>query len=368
MSHSKCSISFHSAFFVIWLKKPCQSRGIIVFNRIMSSGSCAAGAGRCLAIFGLLILVQMPGALMSNTESDCLTEDDKGCEGMSERKTDLHMCDEYSCSFGGICRDNGSHLECLCQFQCPQSFDPVCGSDGDTYHSECFLRQTACEQQTRITVITEGHCHDDAESASGDTDLESSGLEPSRYSKCSSCKFGAECDEDSEGIWCVCNIDCSGYNMNPVCGSDGQSYSNPCQIREASCLKQTQINVKHLGLCPDSVVLVGGVSVGGAMPCAEINSSFCVHGTCEMKNDLPTCRCDVGFSGMHCEQRDFSELYVVPNGQKLQYVLIAVIIAAVQISIIIAIIICITRIHPKKPRKQKQNLGHFPKDGGRRTV
>jgi len=54
-------------------------------------------------------------------------------------------------------------------------------------------------------------------------------------------------------------------------------------------------------------------------------------------------RCDVGFSGVHCEQRDFSELYVVPNGQKLQYVLIAVIIAAVQISIIIAIIICITR-------------------------
>lgn len=155
-------------------------------------------------------------------------------------------------------------------------------------------------------------------------DLESSGLEPSRFSKCSSCKFGAECDEDSEGIWlvniwfvfvyyraqvpkhfvgqipwcqifiwnymftgkypifnihisinshcdfpfmksyyrdkhasnmnflcrCVCNIDCSGYNMNPVCGSDGQSYSNPCQIREASCLKQSQIDVKYLGQCP----------------------------------------------------------------------------------------------------------------------
>ncbi|ROJ35265.1 Tomoregulin-1 [Anabarilius grahami] len=291
MSHSKCSISFHSAFLVIWLTKPYQSRGIIVLNRIMSSGSCAAGAGRCLAMFGLLVLVQMPGALMSNTESDYMA---------------LNMIYFFS----------------------------------------------------------------DAESASGDTDLEGSGLDPSRYPKCSSCKFGAECDEDSEGIWCVCNIDCSGYNKNPVCGSDGQSYSNPCQIREASCLKQAQINVKHLGLCPDSVVLVGGVSVGGAMPCAEINSSFCVHGTCEMKNDLLTCRCDVGFSGVHCDQRDFSELYVVPNGQKLQYVLIAVIIAAVQISIIIAIIICITRIHPKKPRAhlQKQNLGHFPKDGGRRIV
>ncbi len=42
----------------------------------------------------------------------------------------------------------------------------------------------------------------------------------------------------------------------------------------------------------DSVDLVGGVSVGGAMPCAEINSSFCVHGTCEMKNGLATCKYD----------------------------------------------------------------------------
>uniref|UniRef100_A0A671K5K9 Kazal-like domain-containing protein n=1 Tax=Sinocyclocheilus anshuiensis TaxID=1608454 RepID=A0A671K5K9_9TELE len=47
----------------------------------------------------------------------------------------------------------------VCFFQCPQSFAPVCASDGNTYHSECFLRQTACEQQTAITVITEGHCH-----------------------------------------------------------------------------------------------------------------------------------------------------------------------------------------------------------------
>lgn len=34
-------------------------------------------------------------------------------------------------------------------------------------------------------------------------DPESSGLETSRFSKCSSCKFGAECDEDSEDIWLV---------------------------------------------------------------------------------------------------------------------------------------------------------------------
>nr|XP_698980.5 tomoregulin-1 isoform X1 [Danio rerio] len=336
---------------------------------MMSAGLSAAAARCCVAVLGLLLLLRVPGALMTDTDTDCSTHGEHGCEGLSGNKSGLHVCNESSCVFGGICRDNGSHLECLCQFQCPRMFDPVCGSDGDTYHSECFLRQAACEQQSPITIITEGHCPD-AESASGDTDLESSGLEPSSYSRCSSCRFGAECDEDSEGIWCVCNIDCGGYNLNPVCGSDGQSYSNPCQVREASCLKQAQINVRHLGQCSGSAVLVGGANVGRAMPCPEINSSSCVHGTCEMKNDLATCRCNLGFSGKHCELRDFSELYVVPNGQKLQYILIAAIIAAVQISIIIAIIICITRIHPKKPRArlQKQNKGHFPKDGGRRIV
>lgn len=55
-------------------------------SRIMSGGSCAAGAGCCLAMFGLLVLVQMPGALTSDTDSDCLSEDDNGCEGALTQK------------------------------------------------------------------------------------------------------------------------------------------------------------------------------------------------------------------------------------------------------------------------------------------
>lgn len=48
---------------------------------------------------------------------------------------------------------------------------------------------------------------------------------------------------------CVCNIDCSGYSFNPVCASDGSSYNNPCFVREASCIKQEQIDIRHLGHC-----------------------------------------------------------------------------------------------------------------------
>ncbi|RXM36485.1 Tomoregulin-1 [Acipenser ruthenus] len=88
-------------------------------------------------------------------------------------------------------------------------------------------------------------------SGSGEGEYEGSGADVNRkFTKCGTCKYGAECDEDSEDVWCICNIDCSGHNENPVCATDGDSYKNPCLVREASCLKQEQIDVKHLGKCP----------------------------------------------------------------------------------------------------------------------
>uniref|UniRef100_A0A3Q1GB47 Kazal-like domain-containing protein n=1 Tax=Acanthochromis polyacanthus TaxID=80966 RepID=A0A3Q1GB47_9TELE len=59
---------------------------------------------------------------------------------------------------------------------------------------------------------------------------------------------------------CICNIDCSGHNENPVCATDGNSYNNPCLVREASCMKQEQIDVKHLGRCPGKAEFFAVVS------------------------------------------------------------------------------------------------------------
>uniref|UniRef100_H3A8A5 Transmembrane protein with EGF like and two follistatin like domains 1 n=1 Tax=Latimeria chalumnae TaxID=7897 RepID=H3A8A5_LATCH len=316
----------------------------------------------------------------------------------NERESDFRICDESTCKYGGICQEVGDDVKCDCPFQpqCPKSFVPVCGSNGDTYQNECILKKTACKYQKEITVLAEGPCYSDNGSGSGEGEYEGSGTEVhGKNSKCGACKFEAECDEDAEDIGCVCNIDCSGNNYNPVCASDGNSYHNPCLVREASCLRQEHIDVKHLGKCSglDETISLGkkedgiqfrpeakedasdhreDVYIGNPISCSEIPNSYCVHGKCEFiySTKKTSCRCESGYTGQYCESKDFNILYVVPSGQKLHYVLIAAIIGAVQIAIIVAVVMCITRKCPKnnRGRRQKQNLGHFTADTSSRMV
>ncbi|XP_050954795.1 tomoregulin-1b [Labeo rohita] len=340
-----------------------------------------------LSVFCLLTVILSPalGSVQSShpQNTDCASGKGKGCLDLSEKKSDLRVCDATTCRYSGICQNNGGDIKCVCQFQCSKNYIPVCGSNGDTYQNECYLKQAACTQQRPISLASEGPCYPDSSSGSGDGEYEGSGTDSGKKgSKCSNCKYGAECDEDAEDEdSCSCKIDCSGHNENPVCGTDGNSYHNPCLVREASCMKQEQIDVKHLGRCPDKdkakkteaglpykpefpdPAKAGEGKGYGWMPvpCTGDYANYCVHGQCELNYGIASCRCDSGYTGTQCDEiADFNILYVVPSGQKLHYVLIAAIIGAVQIAIIVAVVMCITRKCPKnnRGRRQKQNFSN----------
>ncbi|PWA26233.1 hypothetical protein CCH79_00013744 [Gambusia affinis] len=220
-------------------------------------------------------------------------------------------------------------------------------------------------------------------------------------STCDICQFGAECDVDAEDVWCVCNIDCSHISFNPVCASDGRSYDNPCQVKEASCQKQERIEVKYLGRCQGpalthrrmhAVAVRGDITTGNKgdghfspttedsgtglarglyIPCPDHYKNYCAHGDCQFPNMLsqPSCSCHSGYMGPKCDIKEYNVLYVVPGSGKLHYVLIASIIGALQVVIICVVVLCITRKCPRTNRinRQKQNNVHFSSENTMRA-
>lgn len=69
----------------------------------------------------------------------------------------LHLDDSCAnCSFGAIC--DAQSGQCVCASECVKSHQPVCGSDGSTYNSECELHVRACKQQMDLRVVSQGEC------------------------------------------------------------------------------------------------------------------------------------------------------------------------------------------------------------------
>ncbi|XP_034733623.1 agrin isoform X4 [Etheostoma cragini] len=255
-------------------------------------------------------------------------------------------CDEScaNCSFGAIC--DAQSGQCVCASECVESHQPVCGSDGSTYNSECELHVRACKQQMDLRVVSQGECKtcgstvcawgarcvqnkcecpqcsgeafspvcgsdgttynnecelrtstcmqkrriDVAKPGSCDEDCGSggsgSGVESCEQDRCR--MFGGSWDEDAEDDRCVCDFSCQSVPHNPVCGSDGKNYSNECQLKKARCEKQEHLLIQNQGPC----AAISATSLPELT--APQHCSLSVYGCC---HDNVTAALGVGLAG-----------------------------------------------------------------------
>lgn len=123
-----------------------------------------------LLLPAVLLVLARPDKLAAfpTSLSDCQTPTGWNCSGYDDRENDLFLCDTNTCKFDGECLRIGDSVTCVCQFKCNNDYVPVCGSNGDTYQNECYLKQAACKQQSEILLVSEGSCATDAGSGSGD--------------------------------------------------------------------------------------------------------------------------------------------------------------------------------------------------------
>ncbi|KAL6054903.1 hypothetical protein STEG23_020127 [Scotinomys teguina] len=107
-----------------------------------------------------LLIIARPVKLAAfpTSLSDCQTPTGWNCSGYDDRENDLFLCDTNTCKFDGECLRIGDTVTCVCQFKCNSDYVPVCGSNGESYQNECYLRQAACKQQSEILVVSEGSC------------------------------------------------------------------------------------------------------------------------------------------------------------------------------------------------------------------
>ena len=71
------------------------------------------------------------------------------------------------------------------------------------------------------------------------------------------CTHGATCVVDAGGPpSCVCQLDCDDTDAGPTCGTDGQTYGSPCQLRLFACRMQKDVNVSHQGPCNGIVLII----------------------------------------------------------------------------------------------------------------
>lgn len=75
------------------------------------------------------------------------------------------------------------------------------------------------------------------------------GSDPCEDYDCEGQRPYSVCQVEGTFALCVCEYDCSSLKRDPVCGSDGRTYKNECELKKFSCQKGANVTVLHKGEC-----------------------------------------------------------------------------------------------------------------------
>ncbi|XP_069361279.1 serine protease inhibitor dipetalogastin-like [Maniola hyperantus] len=198
-------------------------------------------------------------------------------------------------------RETGNEETCLCTLE----YDPVCGSDGRTYPNRCGMD---CDPKNRgnVKLLHEGECRSKREVAAESVCfcpynyLPVCGTDGETYSnECSlKCKDNVEvayrgvCKAKRETCFCP-------MNYAPVCGSDGKTYGNKCAARCAGnvpvaysgeCRSKREVAAERVCLCPYNYLPVCGTdgeTYGNecSLKCKD-NVEVAYRGVCRSKREV----------------------------------------------------------------------------------
>ncbi|KNC74227.1 hypothetical protein SARC_13221 [Sphaeroforma arctica JP610] len=104
----------------------------------------------------------------------------------------------------------------VCDGICTRQYVPVCASNARTYSNKCVMELEACQTRWGLYVVSEGVCEHEATAED---------------------VIGDGFDGDTVRTTTTCPDQCDDSEFAVVCGTDGKSYINECDLRLAACAK-----------------------------------------------------------------------------------------------------------------------------------